>query len=130
MRRTLVFLALAAGLAACGDATPSNGKGSGSGAGSAPGSATGSASGSATDVPVPAGLPANLLLAAKPDGAKDVFDAKQAAKEGDTIVIRGKIGGSKDPFVDGRAVFTLADPTKIIECSKREGDTCTTPEDY
>ena len=42
----------------------------------------------------------------------------------------GCIGGSKDPFVQGRAVFTIVDPT-IINC-KAMGDEehCPTPWDY
>jgi len=54
-------------------------------------------------------LPAGMLLAKAPEGAQDIVTVKPGAKEGDTIVFRGQIGGSKQPFVKGRAVMLVAD---------------------
>ena len=69
------------------------------------------------------------LLASEPQGAKDVIQVRQAAKEGDEIVIVGRIGGSQSPWVDGRAAFSIVDPS-LKACSDIPGDACTTPWDY
>jgi len=78
---------------------------------------------------VPPALPADLFLKDGPKDAKMVEDVKKTAKKGDTVAIRGRIGGSEDPFVAGRAVFTLVGPG-IHACSDIEGDHCRTPWDY
>lgn len=70
------------------------------------------------------------LVAAEPAGAKSVTDVKSSAKEGDEVVVRGEVGGSAKPIVEGRAVFNLADPEKLTSCNKKPGDTCATPWDY
>lgn len=79
---------------------------------------------------VAVGLPSAFVAAAEPAGAVSVSDAKASAKEGDEIVVRGQVGGSAKPVVDGRAVFTLADPAKLKSCNQKPGDTCGTPWDY
>jgi hypothetical protein len=76
-----------------------------------------------------AALPESLFLAAAPADAKDVKDAKPTLKAGDKVVLAGRIGGSKAPFVAGRAVFTLVDP-RLQTCADDPADTCTTPWDY
>ncbi len=70
-------------------------------------------------------IPASLFVLAEPSGAKDVIPAKKDAKDGESVVIRGRIGGGVDPFVEGRAVFTVAD-LAMPPCS----DHCPTPWDY
>ena len=103
---------LAAGLAACGgdEAAPAGG------GGKAPPAATGS-------------LPAGLLLAASPGEAVDVGALKATAKEGDTVVVRGRIGGVP-PFIAGIAAMTIAD-RKLVPCSEMSmEDGCKTPWDY
>jgi len=52
-------------------------------------------------------LPTGFFLSQEPPATKTVEDAKKSARPGDTVTLRGRIGGAKDPFVDGRAVFTL-----------------------
>ena len=52
-------------------------------------------------------LPATLFVAAAPTEFVHVFDLKQSAKEGDQVTVRGRIGGSKEPFVVGRAVAKM-----------------------
>ncbi len=74
-------------------------------------------------------LPADFFLASEPAGAAFVEAAKKAAKAGDEIVIRGRIGGSESPFVENRAVFTIVGPG-IKACSDIEGDLCEMPWDY
>ena len=73
-------------------------------------------------------LPAELMLKEAPTGAKNVKDVKKEAKEGDEVVLRGRIGGSVEPFIDGRAVVQVAD-TSMIPCDQKEGDGCKTPWD-
>jgi hypothetical protein len=75
------------------------------------------------------GLPESLFLGAAPADAKDVKDAKPTLKAGDKVVLAGRIGGSRAPFVAGRAVFTLVDP-RLPTCADDPADTCTTPWDY
>ncbi len=79
--------------------------------------------------PTAAVLPASLFLTEVPAGAKEVKAAKADAKVGDTITLHGRIGGSVDPFVDGRAVFTLMDMA-LPACNDNPDDHCTTPWDY
>jgi hypothetical protein len=70
-----------------------------------------------------------LLLSEAPAGAKTVIETRQAAKDGEEVTITGRIGGSTDPWVKGRATFFIVDPT-LVPCSEREGDSCPTPWDY
>jgi hypothetical protein len=74
-------------------------------------------------------LPATLFLAEQPADAKPPEEAKKSAKAGDPITLRGRIGGSVDPFVPGRAVFTLVGPG-LKACSENADDGCKTPWDY
>jgi hypothetical protein len=69
------------------------------------------------------------LLKTEPAEAQPVATAKKDAKDGDSITLVGRIGGSESPFVNGRASFTIVD-TKLVPCSERPGDSCTTPWDY
>jgi hypothetical protein len=71
---------------------------------------------------------AKYLLADEPAGAKNVIDIRKAAKDGDEVVVVGRIGGSVKPFT-GRAAFTIVD-VKFTPCSEIEGDSCPTPWDY
>ena len=71
---------------------------------------------------------AKYLLASEPAGAKGVKETRQQAKDGDEVVVVGRIGGSVKPFT-GRAAFTIVD-LKYKACSDREGDNCETPWDY
>jgi hypothetical protein len=73
-------------------------------------------------------LPADLMLKEAPAGAKNVLDLKKEAKEGDEVVLRGRIGGSVEPFIDGRAAMQVAD-TSMIPCDQKPGDTCEAPWD-
>jgi hypothetical protein len=77
--------------------------------------------------PDPAGQ--KLLLAEEPAGAKGVLDVRKTAKDGDEIVIVGRIGGDKNPWIEGKAAFLIVEPS-FKTCSEREGDNCPTPWDY
>jgi len=82
---------------------------------------------SETAGPDPAGQ--KFVLAEEPAGAKGVVDARKTAKDGDEIVIVGRIGGDKSPWIEGKAAFLIVDPS-FKSCSDREGDNCPTPWDY
>ena len=72
-----------------------------------------------------AALPDGLFVKESIPRALGVKDAKEGTKQGDTVVIVGRIGGRPVPFVHGRAVFLLADET-LLPCA--EG--CATPWDF
>lgn len=76
-------------------------------------------------------LPQGFFLMEPPAAIVDVSAARQggALKAGDTVVLRGRIGGSQSPFVEGRAVFTLVG-RGIKACSDVPGDRCPRPWDY
>ncbi len=83
-----------------------------------------------TGVFVPrAGLPAGFLLDGAPEAAPDVVDAKKGLKKGDTVTLKGRIGGSKKPFVNERAVFTVVG-RGLRPCNEIPGDNCPEPWDY
>ena len=77
----------------------------------------------------PPELPAAVFLAGAPDGAVGVADAKESARAGETVTLRGRIGGTARPFTDGRAVFTIVD-LALPSCADNPADTCSTPWDY
>lgn len=73
-------------------------------------------------------LPAGLILTAAPGGAVEIDKLRSGAKDGDSVVVRGVVGGRADPFVAERAVLTLLD-TSVRTCEQLPGDTCKTPWD-
>src|SRR5438270_304889 len=113
MRKSVAWFAFSLAIAAAAACSQSN-----------PPAASG---GSATGTPAPEG--AKYLLAAEPAGAKPVKEVRGAAKDGEEVVIVGRIGGSAKPWIDGRAGFQIVDPS-FTPCNEKEGDTCTTPWDY
>lgn len=54
------------------------------------------------------------LLKEEPDGAVGVIEARESAKDGDPVVIVGRIGGADNPWVEGRAAFVLLDASKLM----------------
>jgi hypothetical protein len=69
------------------------------------------------------------LLTQAPADARTVGEIKPSAVEGDTVVLRGRIGGRKDPITPGMAVFIVIDPG-VPSCDQIPGDNCSTPWDY
>src|SRR5262245_24309068 len=81
----------------------------------------------ATFAPVSA-TTTDFRLASEPAGAKGVSEVRKAAgRDGDEVVVVGRIGGRAKPFVEGRAAFTIVDPA-LKPCGEDEG--CPTPWDY
>jgi hypothetical protein len=72
---------------------------------------------------------AKYLLAVEPEGADDVIAVREAASDGDDVLVVGRIGGGENPWVDGRAAFSIVD-TSLKACSDIPGDMCETPWDY
>ena len=70
-----------------------------------------------------------FLLHAEPEGADDVIKVREDAGDGEHIVIVGRIGGSENPWIEGRAAFSIVDGS-LQACSDIEGDNCPKPWDY
>ena len=75
------------------------------------------------------GLPAGLVVRGPAKGT-DVAAAKGTARQGETITVVGRIGGSEEPFVADRAVFTIVDHALKSCADGGEPDHCKTPWDY
>lgn len=75
--------------------------------------------------PAAASPDAPWLLADMPAGAIPVSEAKRAAREGEQIVVRGRVGGRRDPMSTDVAVFVMMDPA-VPHCK----DGCKAPWDY
>ena len=48
-------------------------------------------------------------LEEEPEGALGVIEARESAADGAPVIIVGRIGGAVNPWVEGRAAFTLLD---------------------
>lgn len=69
------------------------------------------------------------LLDAEPQGAESILHVRDESKNGDSVVLVGRIGGDVNPWVEGRAAFSLVD-LSAKACSDIPGDSCPTPWDY
>src|SRR3954463_14779752 len=49
------------------------------------------------------------LLTEEPTGAKGVIEARKDARDGDEVVVVGRVGGDAKPWVEGRAAFWIVD---------------------
>jgi hypothetical protein len=76
-------------------------------------------------------LPSGFFVEKQPENAKDVSEIRKAGtlKAGDEVVLRGRVGGSKEPFVAGRAVLTLMG-RGLKACNENPDDKCSKPWDY
>ena len=52
-----------------------------------------------------------FLLKAEPSGAVGVLDARESLPSTGSVVMVGKIGGTGQPWVDGKAAFVIVDPS-------------------
>lgn len=88
--------------------------------------------GCGTSSPKPTKLSADgaaFRLDAAPAGAKGVKQVKQDSKDGEDIVIEGRIGGDISPWVEGQAAFLVVD-NSLKPCNEKDDDACETPWDY
>jgi hypothetical protein len=51
------------------------------------------------------------LLDSEPAGSKGVIEVRKGSKDGDEVVVVGKVGGSTKPFTPDRASFLIVDPS-------------------
>jgi hypothetical protein len=70
-----------------------------------------------------------FLLEEEPEDAQDVVAVRKKAKNAEDVVVVGRIGGRKTPWVKGAAAFSIVDAT-ITACSEIPGDRCPTPWDF
>lgn len=69
-----------------------------------------------------------FLLADEPDEAVGVIEARASAENGAPIVVVGRIGGAANPWIEGRAAFTLVDASMDVVSEgtdDEEGELCT-----
>ncbi len=69
------------------------------------------------------------LLNSEPDGGTGVVKVREVAKDQDDVVIVGRIGGSENPWIEGRAAFSIVDAS-LKSCAECGSDDCPTPWDY
>jgi hypothetical protein len=70
-----------------------------------------------------------FLLAGEPAGARGVMEVCQAARDGDPVVVVGRVGGDRNPWVTGRAKFLIVDPS-LTPCDHKGDGGCREPWDY
>lgn len=81
---------------------------------------TGCSNSSAT--PAATAVGGSYLLKSEPAGAIEIIDAREKAKDGEPIVVVGRLGGGLNPWIDGRAAFLLVDTRILPSCE--EGEQC------
>lgn len=69
------------------------------------------------------------LIKEAPAEVQEVSAIHEVAGDSQEVVIVGKIGGSLNPWIEGRAAFNIVD-RKVKSCSDISGDNCPTPWDY
>ena len=62
------------------------------------------------------------LLAEEPEDAVGVIEARESATDGEPIVIVGRIGGAANPWIEGRAAFTMIDASKLVVADGEDND--------
>ena len=69
------------------------------------------------------------LLTSQPADPLEVKELLGQAKDGDEVMVIGRIGGEKDPWVEGLAMFNLVD-SSLVPCDEIPGDECPFPWDF
>jgi hypothetical protein len=74
----------------------------------------------------PASLSAGkaLMLESEPAGGKGIIEVRKQSKDGDEVVVIGRVGGSAKPLTEGRASFLL------VDASLKPSAECDCPWDY
>src|SRR5260221_10206794 len=76
--------------------------------------------------PDPSGM--KYLLPQEPAGAQGVLHLRKFGKDGDEVIVEGRIGDQGDPWVEGRAQFVMVD-TSFEACHKCEDAFCEVPKE-
>jgi hypothetical protein len=80
--------------------------------------------------PTRATIPAAFFTTERPTEVADLIQIKPTAAVGDSVTFLARVGGRVEPFVDGLAIFTVADPS-LLSCELMgEEDHCPLPWDY
>ena len=74
-------------------------------------------------------LPAGLFVEEDLPAGRSVGELKADANATGEVVVHGRIGGRVEPFVNGAAVFLLAD-ANMATCNESHEEACPTPWDY
>lgn len=69
------------------------------------------------------------LMNDRPSEWIEVGTAKQTVEAGQTVTLRGRIGGRDQPIAADSAAFVIVD-VSIPSCAEIEGDNCAKPWDY
>ena len=69
------------------------------------------------------------LLPAEPKDPTSVIRVRDEAANDDEVLLIGCIGGSSNPWIEGRAAFTIVD-LSLKSCNETLDDRCPTPWDY
>lgn len=73
---------------------------------------------------------ANFRLSAEPAGTRGVIEVRKQARDGEEVVVTGRIAGSHEPLVKGRAAFTIVDMSlEPCECEEPWVYCCTPKEE-
>jgi hypothetical protein len=73
-------------------------------------------------------IPDSFWLATAPEGARTPLELRAEARDGDRVLLVGRVGGKTEAFLQDRAVFSVVDAS-LQDCTA-EGDGCPTPWDY
>ena len=68
-------------------------------------------------------------LTSEPTGAISILELRNGAKHNDDVVVVGRIGGSRQPWIGGLSAFTMMD-TSFPPCNELPENQCPTPWDY
>lgn len=84
----------------------------------------------ASPPPEPAPNVAQYLFPEEPVGARGILDLRRENQvPPEVVIVVGRVGGSKDPFVPDRAAFTIVD-TALKPCNEGSSMDCPWPWDY
>ncbi len=70
-----------------------------------------------------------FLLTAEPADAQGVIQVRKSSQDKDDVVVVGRIGGSEVPWIEGRAAFSIVDPS-LKCCGEVGADNCPKPWDF
>jgi hypothetical protein len=83
--------------------------------------------------PAPDAVPPALAAVFAPVPSTEAFvpipELRATAQPGDEVVLEAKVMGTRQPFVDHRALVVVGDEATLISCDIRHGDSCETPWD-
>ena len=70
-----------------------------------------------------------FLLAEEPEEAADIIPLRKEVENGQEVVVAGRIGGRKNPWIKDAAAFMLVDRS-LTPCNEGRDSNCPTPWDY